>query len=109
MKNYQLLTILLLTTIFSYGQGNSGGILKELESINTIDQAKQYLNDRGKDITGGLYSFNSNDSSQMAKDILVSEIGDISVYQQINDIGKSTATEDLQMLLGKGVFKQTGG
>ncbi|MGC9471624.1 MAG: ATP-binding protein [Bacteroidales bacterium] len=32
-----------------------------------------------------------------------------SVYQQINDIGKTTATEDLQTLVGKGIFKQTGG
>lgn len=30
------------------------------------------------------------------------------VYQQINDIGKTTATEDLQMLVEKGIFKQTG-
>lgn len=29
-------------------------------------------------------------------------------YQQINDIGKTTATEDLQMLVEKGIFKQTG-
>lgn len=32
-----------------------------------------------------------------------------SVYQQINDIGKTTATEDLQTLVEKKIFKQTGG
>jgi hypothetical protein len=28
-----------------------------------------------------------------------------SVYQRLNDVGKSTATEDLQMLVEKGIFK----
>lgn len=31
-----------------------------------------------------------------------------SVYQKINEVGKTTATEDLQMLVNKGIFKQTG-
>jgi len=30
------------------------------------------------------------------------------IYQQLNDMGKTTATEDLQMLVEKGIFKQTG-
>jgi len=41
----------------------------------------------------------------------VKKVGSInnSVYQQINGIGKTTSTEDLQMLVEKGIFKQSGG
>jgi ATP-dependent DNA helicase RecG len=31
-----------------------------------------------------------------------------SEYQEINDIGRTTATEDLKFLVGKGLFEQIG-
>lgn len=107
MKSYQLLPIILLSASSLTGQGISDKIIKELTSITTIDQARQYLNEQTK-LAGDLYSYNSSDSSQMSKDILASEIGEILEYestdQKIKYIIKILEKEDAQLYRVQYIF-----